>query len=1037
MEKALIKLIPFPHWQNSNSPFTRNQEAPVMHLHLHQIVAMLENPKIMAQLSRFPVDMGTSLSTVLSTIDCRSSSRDTLTDIYRFIGSLEDLDEAFFNHLFPVLEIGIKMLNSAEAVLDALRELVCFIRAVPPELIPLIVVNFGHLLENQVDEQERETFFNEVITKWNFSPNPHVLSYLKIPRILWIAYTATDAPVKRCELIDRVQEILKKTTEKVESYCEMGQNLRFLAQYDNIRRISCCELEWLVFHSSLSTDEAALAYNLSFRLFNPKLRCFTSSDVQIEEGVFAFERQETPPEQSADKKKVSTSSIVESVAIDSPATEQGTPVVTPLSVAQKMIQVLKRRLGVGKDLAEIAFSLWDFLFSSIRTTGVCDAECKTSSSFIDDDVEVLLSVLSEASSREVVLFWTNLNRHLFSQCSDVILKACKKSNEANSIEKGAHLDFHSKVHNTLETMRMSPLDTSCSVFPMLWSPASCFRLVKPQLKHLSNMLESRLPIEETSLVLDLFQINVQAGISVNEIVSSWSCTDEAVQLIEIVKLSCQDGDPVSSLSPAQSEFAWQLLKAFGRFCMNSCKNLLDKLKKLIVLHDPENSYGLNSLPKWRDMMISDGFPAHVIDCWCVVFLVTPLKGLSSRDVDAIVDLNSHSFQLVAPVSHKIKSCLFPEDGFEVTQAGINEPQTKERLRLARLLSEFINVLRLRKPEENSKDAVIKGIVVDACDKLCRSHEDESKRKDDLYKIHGLQLKTLFTEIFGKQRRSDDEVNCAGMVHQAREEDVRRALPASRQSSLSVLSHTEVYKPCLVLLRRWLSSVVAKPVLASHTREMVQLLLSVHPSEDGPAPLEEIHGIIKAHVLSLENNKALIAQLQAAGYNQNEQGFPDLWLSPVVDCFGYVSKGDSKDDRRFKRKLTKVLRRLWNEWKDILSMCRVTVIKVSNTKVPVEDLFGAQASLEEMEDQVSAVKKEVSQIESQKVVRRVKQLMRQEQLHRERIGQQYESNKPVATFGRDHEKNEVKKFVAVWENRFLENVKLCSEKIPGELKLFRS
>ena len=989
VEKALINLIPFPHWQNGNS--SSGQEVSVMHLELNEIMVMLENPMIVAQLSRVPVSADMSLSTVLSTMDCHSSSRDTLTDLYHFTGSLDDVDEAFFRHLLPVLEIAIKMLNSLEDVLDILRELVCFIRDVPPELIPLITVNFGYLLENQVNEQERKRFFDEVIMKWSFSPNPDVLSYLKIPRLLWTAYTAADTPAKRCELIDRLQEILRKTTEKVESYCEMGQNLRFLAECDNIRTISCCELEWLVFHSSLSTDEAALAYNLSFRLFNPKLRCFTLSDVQIEEGVFAFERQETSPKQSADKKKVSTSSIVASVTIDSPATEQGTPIVTPLSVAQKMIQVLKRSLGVGKDLAEIAFSLWDFLFSSISTTGLCDAECKTRSSFIDDDVEVLLSVLSEASSRGVVLYWTNLNRHLFSQCSDVILKACKKANEANSIEKGANLNFHSKVHNTLETMQMSTLDTSCSVLPRLWSPTSCFRLVKPQLKHLSIMLESRLPIEETSLVLDLFQINVQAGISVNEIVSSWSCTDEAVQLIESVKLSCQDGD-VSSLSPAQSEFVWQLLKAFGRFCMNSCKNLLDKLKKLIVLHDPENSYGLNRLPKWREMMISDGFPAHVIDCWCVVFLVTPLKGLSSRDVDAIVDLNSHSFQLVAPVSHKIKSCLFPEDGFEVTQAGINEPQTKERLRLARLLSEFINVLRLRKPEENSKDAVIKGMVVDACNKLCRSHEDESKRKSDLYKIHGRQLKTLFTEIFGKQRRSDDEVNCAGMVHQAREEDVRRVLLVSRQSSLSVLSHTEVYEPFLVLLRRWLSRVVAKPVLASHTREIVQLLLSVHPSEDGPAPLEEIHGIIKAHVLSLENNKALIAQLHAAGYNQNEQGTPDLWSSPVVECFGYLSKSDSKGDRRFKKKLTKVLRCLWNEWKDILSMCRVTVIKVSNTNVLVEDLFGAQASLEEMEDQVSAVKKEVSQIESQKVVRRVKQLMRQEQRHRERIGQQYESNK---------------------------------------------
>ena len=31
------------------------------------------------------------------------------------------------------------------------------------------------------------------------------------------------------------------------------------------------------------------------------------------------------------------------------------------------------------------------------------------------------------------------------------------------------------------------------------------------------------------------------------------------------------------------------------------------------------------------------------------------------------------------------------------------------------------------------------------------------------------------------------------------------------------------------------------------------------------------------------------------------------------------------------------------------------------------------------------------------------------------------------------KAQMTKFVAVWENRFLENVKLCSERIPGKIE----
>ena len=499
MEKALINLIPFPHWQNGNS--SSGQEVPVMHLELNEIMAILENPMIVAQLSRVPVSADMSLSTVLSTRDCRSSSRDTLTDLYHFIGSLNDVGEAFFRHLLPLLEIAIKMLNSLEDGLYILRQLVRFIRVVPPELIPLITVNFEHSLTIQTNEQDRESFFNEAIMKWDFSPNWHVLSYLKIPLLLWKACTTGQTPAKICDLIDRVQGILKKTNEKVETYCQMGQNLRFVTQYDNIRRISCCEMEWLVFHSSLSTDEAALAINLSFRFFNPKLRCFTLSDVQIEDGFFAFEHPETPSDQGAGG----------SITNESPATEPLTAIVTPLSIAQKMIHHLQRILGQGEDLTAIAFSLWDFLFPSVTITGCCTARL---SSLDDLFVDVFLSILEGSSSTEVILYWAKLDKHHFSECSEVILKACKKTSEEDDIDKRACLNFHCKVFDTVEAIRMSTLDTSCPMLPpTLWQPASCFQLVKPQLKHLSNLLESRLPIDVTLAVLDLFQINIQAGLS--------------------------------------------------------------------------------------------------------------------------------------------------------------------------------------------------------------------------------------------------------------------------------------------------------------------------------------------------------------------------------------------------------------------------------------------------------------------------------------------------------------------------------------------
>ena len=995
MEYAFSNLIPQLSPSDKDSCASNLDE---MRLKLDQIMAIVENPTMMTVLSRIPTDSHRSLCSVLSTMNFNSFSKGSLMDIYHFIGSQKELDKRFFGHFLSVLQVAIQTSTSVQAVLEILQELICIIRAIPSELIPLTMLNFEHLLQNQVDKHGRERFVEDVIMKWDVLPNPSVLSYLEIPQLLWKVYTTADCPAKISELTDRTQEILKKVNERVESYCALGDALLLGTPSRNERRISCCELEWLVFHSSLSAEEAALACNLIFRevQISERLRCFTLSVVQIEDVCFTVTPEETTTTQVADNDNVSAPiAAVESVRNESSVTESQNTSLTPVSIAQKMLQNLKRIIVQEEDLTGIAFLLWDLLFGA---ASLGCAECGTCSSFVDDDVEVFLSILAAASSTEVILFWAKLNRHHVSQCSEVILKACKKTSEADGMAKKDFLSFHTVVYNTMETMRGRTPATSLFLGRVIQQPAWCFRLVKPQLRHLSNMLGSILPVDVILAVLDLLQVNVQAGATVAEIVSSWS-SQQAVELVKSVKLCCQE-EEMSSLNTAQSKFVWQLAEAYGRMYKNSYQDLLVRLKELIVLYDPEDAYGLNRLPKWRERMIACGFSLRPIDCWCVAFLMTPLENLTSRDVDAIVDLtDSRSWQLVTPVSEEIKTCIFPEEGFKVTQEGIKESQTKERLRLARLLCEFINVLKQRKPEENKKDAAIREIVVDACDELCRTHLKENRRRNDLYKIHGQKLKALFTEVFGKQRKNETE--CSDMVkRQAGEEQIRAPSSVARQSSYlhenlpRVLKHSDVYEPLLVLLRRWLSGIAIKPVLASHTREVVQRLFSIHSSEVNPVQLKELHGTIQAHVLSLENNQALIANLQAAGYNHGRQGGLNLWSSPSVECAGYLSKTESADSRRFEKKLTEVLRRLWNEWKDILFFLGVASIKVGEGIVCTKDLFGFQDSLKEMEEQVSAVKEMLSQmkLENPNLDRRVEELMRQEQRHRVRIKKLYKSKK---------------------------------------------
>ena len=1006
--KALKNLIPYFPWRQSTFLSTEG-----LHLEFDRIVDVLDNTVALQQLSRIPVaDMNRSLCSVLSTEISDPVLEVNLVEVLLYIGSLKDLHEEFFNNLFHFVEVARQEFTSMEDILQCLKELVQVLRSVRSELIPLTMLNFAYLLKHHVDKHERNTFLTEVAMRWKLSFNHSVLSFLEIPRILWKAYNTASASAEGDDLINRVQEILKKNNY-VEHWVRACPPLLLqLPEHHIRRRTACCELEWLVFHSSLTSEDAALAFDLSCfsfnrlnTLFGLRLKCLTFSDVQIEDGAFQFVSQQnetTSDAGSRSRDATSSSPLAPTENVSSPS-ELSKSILTPALMAKEVINQLKRLLGQETDVAEDAFLLWKLVFMRFHK---CDAECALSSSFLDDYVDIFLSMLAESASKEVVFHWAKLDKHHFIQCSKVILKACKWNNSDDCIDKGCLLNLQTVVTTTLEKMRSNTrteTSISSSLIPLLISFAvSCFRLLKPELQHCTNMLERRLSIEVTTGVLELYQINVQAGVAVGEIVSLWSSKEQSLELVRYIQSFCE-GHEISTLNTQQSEFVWQLLKAFGCFCMDSCEHLQAKFKELIVLHGPEDDYGLNRLPKWRQAMIADGFPARVINDWCVAFLMTPLEDLTSRDVDAIVDLNFRSLKLVASVSQDITQIIFPENGFEVKQGeGIKKGEIKERIRLARLLGEFINILRLRNPEENPKDADVRDIVVAACSELCTSHK--SRKGNDLYSTHDDMLKSLFTEIFGKRRIGEDGqviIQDCGMAPQTGVEELNATMSIARQSSYlhenlpSVLSHRDVYEPMVVLLRRWLSGIVRKPTLASHTLEVVQLLFSVHTSGKDPSFLEQLHSIIQGRVFSLDRNQSLMSQLQAAGYNKDGEDKPDLWTSPTVELPCYLSKRESPSDRLFTKKLTEVLRRLWNEWKDILFMCRVPSIKVGEEEVCTKDLFGVQVSLKEMEEQVAAVKEKVKQVNSEHfksddLDRRVERLMRREQQHRKRIEKLYKS-----------------------------------------------
>ena len=1002
LPRALGNVIPF------HSRISPGDISPD-HLELHHILTILELPGMLEQLADVSTSRCKSLYSILCSKVPKPLAKDDVVLIFDCVASFKIANKVFLDHLLVLLESITRVCSSVSDVLDLLMEAEEIIREIRPELIPLSVLILSYLVEHRATKEDRAAFTKQVALKWESPCDLNMCTNFEIPQLLWKAYQKASSAEGKVEAIDQIHEVFLRSKE-LEKHAPNGT----ITEMNCVQRsIACRDLEWLALHSSLTCKDVALCFHLSSSYPAVHgLKCFSSvSGMQIQDDCLTPVplQQSEASNENGEKRPSRVHGGAQDVS-SKQATSSLLPLLTPAVIAHKMIVQLRRLLGHEDHLRDIAIQLWNYLFtnqclpclddvcksSKWPSTG-CEKEIRVNCPVLNDYVHVFLSILSGASSTEMILHWARVDHHHACQCSEVILKTCQW--KGDNIDNDAVLKLQSLVCATLEKTRLNarrPLGP-----PWVFSAEPCFRLLKPQLMHIRSILDRRIPFEVTTRVLTLYQINFQAGVTVGEIVSLWSCKQQSLDLVENIKSFCE-GDEMPSLNPAEIEFAWQLLKAYGRVCIDSCEDLLVKFKELIDLHDPDDAYGLNRLPNWRQTMIAEGFPSQAINCWCVAFLMTPLEVLTSRDVDTIVDLNSRSLGLVTSVSQKIVSLIFPEDGFLVKKGeGIKEKQVKERIRLARLLGEFINILKVRKPEENPKDAVVKDIVVDSCVELCSSHENDTRKRNDLYKIHGQKLKALFTEIFGKRRQSEDgqvSIQDCGMTHRTGGQELRMAVSIARQSNYLhenlpyVLSHKDVYEPMLVLLRRWLSGIVTKSTLASHTLEIVQLLFSLHPSYAGPDLLETLHGIIQSRILSLEENQSLVAQLQAAGYNQSREGTPDLWSSLVVELSGYLSKRESPNSRLFRKKLTNVLRPLWNELKDILFIFRIGSIKVGAEEVCDRDLFGVEASLEEMEKQAAAVREALKQINSEDVERRVNQLMRLEQRHRARIEKLYKSKR---------------------------------------------
>ena len=1043
LQTMLLNLIP-PSDAKNISLYTMKD--PVL-FEFSEIMTALKNPRLMYQVAKCPFLVFNRLSSVFF-----KASTDKLESISQFIGTVEQMDGEFFDRAIPVFQTAVEVSNSLRDVMELLREFVVMLRAASTEFAPLFSIVYSHLLKDETKKESRKQFTNEVLKKWTASLNVEVCHNLRVPQLLCKVYNFSESPEKWCEILHRLQEILRKT----KNFESPDKNLSNPAEGNIRNRVACCDLEWLVFHSSLPTEEAALAFNLCTQHFQGRLKCFSFSDAEIANGCFKFVPREGGP--CTDERTEGLTGR------ERQALETNTIVFTPALVVEKIIRHLKRVLEEDDHLAENVSSLWRIVCRESSTCAKCFNN-EHSPPFHDSYIEVFLSILSQASSKEVMFYWAQLDGHHLCQCSEVILNLLKlNANAFGETDKDALIEFQSLVHKTMETMRGQLLYNGDD---------PCFLHAMTQLESLRDLLECGLPIKMMSLILTLFQINERAALAARDIVSEWSNEQQAIELIEALKVRCKD-EEMSSLPTQHAIFVWELLTSFRRLFKNSRENVLKELEELVVLFNVSFSHDLDRLPNWRYKMLADNFPAIAVDYWCVAFLTTPLEELSSHDVDIIIGLDSASLELVPSVSQKMKSCLFPENGSVIAQKakkGIKEPQIKERLRLARLLGDLINILREQKLDEKSYGHAIRKVVADTCDELCEAYvsqenevvdtcdepceayvsqetevvdtcdelceayvsqetevvdtcdelceayvsqenevvdtcdelcktnvsqeteEEKAGRENNLYKICEQKLKSLFTEIFCYQSSVNyEEPGYTGVPHQLDCKETGTLLPCTRTKSHkndslpSILNYREVYEPLLILFRRWLSGILNKPILSSHVREIVHCLLSKHSNNDS---IESMHDALQHHIM--ENNQALVAQLQAVGYNQSEKSSQDLWSPSAIECSGYLKKSELGHEKKNK-KLVEVLRNVWNEWKDLLFMQSIDSIKVGDNEIDTRALFGHRLSLEEMEAQVSVVKKILSQIQSEDLQRKVSQMIKKEERHRFRIEEMYKDGK---------------------------------------------
>ncbi|XP_031564856.1 uncharacterized protein LOC116300189 [Actinia tenebrosa] len=665
-----------------------------------------------------------------------------------------------------------------------------------------------------------------------------------------------------------------------------------------------------------------------------------------------------------------------------------TKLLTPGKLAYLILRQL-RRLGV----AEMKTELNKICCKLVKNYNHDDPRICTNQQLankFEEYFELFIRIMDESTTLAEVRHWLDeFSAEHALQCKNVIMAACSWKAGRRTFQEATQMN--EKASATLSKLLNRPVSSAVN--------AARNNDLASKLDIMVNVIKKIEDVQIVGRLFNLLCLSARSTAACVEVLPSWS-KSESHLLVEQIEILYQ-GEQETKQEEIDKDLAivLEILPFAKTVLQNSAMELMDFLKAT----DEKNGgisddMSLRRLPVWYKQMTDAGYPSQVIHSWCTSLVFS--KNLSSGEVDALTNLTPETIKFITKETDYIGKSLFSKDApqtWKTKDALIDQKNTeyfKRCLLLARLVNEYFLIAHQLKDNE---DVVQK--IKDGTQELCRIFEDENAPTGKIYKSRDNLLNELFVLLFSETK--------------------------DKKSMTQLMKLEPLSKSLVLLLRRLARSVVKRP----NTFDQINMVLSnIQKScDENLSPSQQYHlvqSILHEKVLSLDQNQACIYLLEASGYNKSTAHKENLWRSSSIQMSAYVPTTESVE----KNRLVRLMRQLWGEWRIILSENNTHEVEVNGRRAKTAEMFRYSDSLEEMEAQLEAAKKFARLLpEDNWSTYRSRELIRREKAMRAKIRRQAEEVEK--TNGKPGQLK-LTKATIVWENRLLETIKMCSEKIPG-------